>query len=244
MKGKCVNLDCPEFDKIVDIPDGEDFVCKNHECGHKLHEVENGGGGGFTEWAKEHRKLLIIAASILVIVVLGLGIGGYLWNVNRYETITALVSEEVDTKDVVSEEIVPKETPVPKIPNETVIKEKDPIYIYVTKDSIVYKTDTLYKKEELTVTKSSSSKSYSQGKYSGGLKNGYPEGQGTMVYTKYVRIAKHDSKEHYAEAGYSLVGTWINGDISNGKLIDKNGNTVEVILAGARNSVYNLENDN
>lgn len=94
-----------------------------------------------------------------------------------------------------------------------------------------------------------SEKKYSFGKYSGGMKYSsdlkvcYPDGQGTMIYLKHIRIAKHDSEVHYAEVGYSAVGTWINGDISNVKLIDKNGNIVEVILAGARNSVYNLEND-
>ena len=106
------------------------------------------------------------------------------------------------------------------------------------------KVTVTVKANEPSKSPSSRNKTYSFGKYSGGMKNGYPEGQGTMVYTKRVQIAKHDNKEHYAEAGYSLVGTWINGDISNGKLIDKNGNTVEVILAGARASVYNLGNDN
>ncbi|MCL2072766.1 MAG: hypothetical protein FWH18_02500 [Marinilabiliaceae bacterium] len=80
-------------------------------------------------------------------------------------------------------------------------------------------------------------------KYSTQLRKWIPNGEGKMDYKKRVRIAKHDDQEHYAEAGYSLDGTWINGDISNGKLIDKNGKT-EVILPGARNSDYNLEKDN
>lgn len=66
MKGKCVNLDCPEFDKIVDIPDGEDFVCQNPECGHKLHELTD-ESGGLMEWIKEHKILLGIIVAVLVI---------------------------------------------------------------------------------------------------------------------------------------------------------------------------------
>ena len=92
---------------------------------------------------------------------------------------------------------------------------------------------------------------YSFGTYKGGKKYSnsvtrkyYPEGEGTMVYTKRLRIARQDDKEHYSEAGYSLVGTWINGDISNGALKDHNGKVIEYILAGARNTVYDLENDN
>lgn len=117
--------------------------------------------------------------------------------------------------------------------------------IIIIKDTTIYKTDTLVQKVQVQNSRIvSNTKKYSFGKYSGDLKNGYPEGQGTMIYTKHVRIAKHDRQEHYAEAGYSLVGTWINGDISNGKLIDNNGNQIKVILAGARNSIYDLENDN
>ena len=71
MKGKCVNLDCPEFGKIVDIPDGEDFVCKNPECGHKLHEVTD-KESGFSEWIKEHKLLLIIAAAIVILAIGGI----------------------------------------------------------------------------------------------------------------------------------------------------------------------------
>ena len=112
-------------------------------------------------------------------------------------------------------------------------------------DCIVITVNVIEKKEICN-----RSKTYSFGKYSGDMKYSddlklcYPDGQGTMVYTKRIRIARHDNKEHYSGAGYSLVGTWINGDISNGILKDNNGTEVEYILAGARNTVYDLENDN
>jgi hypothetical protein len=64
MKGKCINLDCPEFDKTVDIPDGEDFVCKNPECGHNLHEVTEGNSENFFS---KFKLPLIIVAAVLVI---------------------------------------------------------------------------------------------------------------------------------------------------------------------------------
>jgi hypothetical protein len=68
MKGICTNWDCPKFDengKIVqDIPDGEDFVCQNPDCGKKLQEISGNGGDGFFS---RFKLLLIIAVAVLVI---------------------------------------------------------------------------------------------------------------------------------------------------------------------------------
>jgi len=83
-------------------------------------------------------------------------------------------------------------------------------------------------------------KTYSFGKYSGSLKNGIPEGEGTMYYTRHTQIAKHASNPYYAESGDVFVGTWGNGDIVNGKLFDKNNNMKATILAGRRPNPYNI----
>ena len=89
----------------------------------------------------------------------------------------------------------------------------------------------------------SPSKSYSFGKYVGQLKNGIPDGQGTMYYNKSIRIAKHAGDPYYAESGDVFVGTWGNGDIVNGKLLDKNNNLKAIILAGKRPNPYNIGKD-
>jgi hypothetical protein len=73
MKGKCINDYCLEFNKVVEIPDGEDFVCK---CGHHLYEVTE-KVGGFGQWIKEYKLLVIIAAAVLVAcIVLFFVLGG------------------------------------------------------------------------------------------------------------------------------------------------------------------------
>ena len=87
------------------------------------------------------------------------------------------------------------------------------------------------------------SKTYSFGKYSGTLKNGIPEGEGTMFYTRHTQIATHASNTYYAEDGDVFVGTWGNGDIVNGKLYDKNNNLKATILAGRRPNPHYIEKD-
>jgi hypothetical protein len=75
MKGKCINLDCPGFNKIVEIPDGEDFVCKNPECEHNLQEVTSGSSNVFFP---KFKLPLIIAAAILIVagIMLFFALGG------------------------------------------------------------------------------------------------------------------------------------------------------------------------
>ncbi|GHT72451.1 hypothetical protein AGMMS50262_01160 [Bacteroidia bacterium] len=86
---------------------------------------------------------------------------------------------------------------------------------------------------------------YSCGKYVGSLKNGIPEGDGTMTYTSRVQIAKHDTQNppHYAEAGDKFVGSWGNGDIVSGTLYDKNGAIKERIFAPKRFNPYDISKD-
>ena len=66
---------------------------------------------------------------------------------------------------------------------------------------------------------------------------------GTMYYTCRVQIAKHGSTTYYAEKGDTFVGTWANGDIVNGRLLDSNNNQKASILAGKRPNPYDLSND-
>ncbi|MDR1631670.1 MAG: hypothetical protein LBR97_02125 [Dysgonamonadaceae bacterium] len=147
------------------------------------------------------------------------------------------------------------DTPVPPV------VQKDTVYI--TKDTVIYKTDTVVKEKETvketvtTVTKEgkssnnglSSPKSYSFGKYVGGLKNGYPEGDGKLTYSKRVQIAKHDKDKNlkpvvrFAEAGDCFVGSWGNGDIVSGTLYDRNGVVKEKIFTSKRPEPYNIAND-
>lgn len=87
---------------------------------------------------------------------------------------------------------------------------------------------------------------YSFGKYVGELKNGIPEGNGTMYYNRHIQIAKHDTKNppHFAEAGDYFVGSWGNGDIVVGRLYSKDGKEkYEIFDSGKRFNPYDLNSD-
>jgi len=86
-------------------------------------------------------------------------------------------------------------------------------------------------------------KTYPFGKYDGYGLDGYPEGQGTMYYSKRVQIAKHSEGTYFAEEGDTYVGLWGNGDIVNGKLMDKNNKLKATILAGKRPQLYDISKD-
>ena len=87
---------------------------------------------------------------------------------------------------------------------------------------------------------------YSFGKYVGELKNGIPEGDGIMYYSRRVQIAKHDTKNppHYADEGDYFKGSWGNGDIVVGTLYSRDGNVKEDVFdAGKRFNPYDLNSD-
>lgn len=71
------------------------------------------------------------------------------------------------------------------------------------------------------------------GTYIGQTKNGKPEGQGRIVYTKAHRIAKYDTKERVALPGESVSGVFHNGEITIGKYFDTNGKLIETLNIGS-----------
>ena len=88
-------------------------------------------------------------------------------------------------------------------------------------------------------------KTYPFGTYTGGLRNGIPEGDGRMTYSCRVQIAKHDTDNppHYAEAGDYFEGSWGNGDIVSGYVYRSDGSIKERIMAPKRFNPYDISND-
>ena len=78
----------------------------------------------------------------------------------------------------------------------------------------------------------------SYGKYTGQIKNGYPNGQGRLVYSRSRQINKYDSKGRTAQPGESVQGTFVNGFITIGKHYDASGNLIENLNIGTVDGVY------
>jgi hypothetical protein len=234
MKGKCVNIDCPKFEKNFEIPEGEDFICP--ECRQNLNEVTDECRKGF--FAK-FKWPLIIAPVVIVAVVLFLIFCNDKTTLPTSKTTIPINTKEVNSPIVERPVSLGKDTIV-KI--DTVVRE-------------IYKVDTLIKETERVVERTITptvptktampTKNYPFGTYSGSLKNGIPEGDGKMTYNRRIQIAKHDtdSPAHYAEAGDYFDGQWGNGDIVSGYLYNRDGSIKERILAPKRFNAYDLNDD-
>ena len=78
----------------------------------------------------------------------------------------------------------------------------------------------------------------SYGTYTGQIKNGYPNGQGRLVYSKSRQINRNDSKGRTAQPGESVQGTFVNGFITVGKHYDASGNLIGSLNIGSVDGQY------
>lgn len=116
---------------------------------------------------------------------------------------------------------------------------------------IVETTDTeksLPEKKELTTapvvndpkptSPASGSLRLSYGTYTGQIKNGYPNGQGRLVYSRSRQISKYDNKNRMAQPGDVVQGTFKNGFFTVGKHFDSAGNMIEMMNIGVAEDVF------
>lgn len=80
--------------------------------------------------------------------------------------------------------------------------------------------------------------SLSYGNYKGGVKGGYPHGQGTLYYTESRVINRYDPKGRIANAGDYIVGEFHNGFVVHGKHYDSEGNLIGSLFFGVAEDAY------
>lgn len=80
---------------------------------------------------------------------------------------------------------------------------------------------------------SSSSHRLSYGTWSGEMKNGQPNGNGTMTYSTSHTIDSRDPKGRVAKPGEYIVGEWDNGHLVQGRWFKNNGTKEAVIIGKA-----------
>ena len=78
----------------------------------------------------------------------------------------------------------------------------------------------------------------SYGTYTGKIVNGYPNGQGRLIYSRPRQINKFDSKGRTANAGDVVQGVFKNGFFTVGKHYDSAGNMIESINVGVAEDAY------
>ena len=89
-----------------------------------------------------------------------------------------------------------------------------------------------------TAASSNGSLTLSYGKYTGAIKNGYPNGQGKLVYTTSRQINKYDTKGRMAQPGDYVQGVFVNGFFTIGKHYNSAGELIESINVGVADDVY------
>lgn len=78
----------------------------------------------------------------------------------------------------------------------------------------------------------------SYGTYTGEIKNGYPNGQGKLVYSTSRQISKYDKKGRTAERGDYVQGEFVNGFFTIGQHYNSEGELIESLNLGAPEGVY------
>lgn len=226
MKGKCINIDdnCPNFNKIIEVPDDQDFICP--KCGHPLYEIEGGHKGGISK-----KVLAIVVAAIIVVIAAAI----IFIAANRKEKgYGSNLIENLcdDTTGNGKGSILPGEKRGGTEKDTIEVEGRDTVYV-TEHDTveIIKRLDT----SRPTLT-------YSFGYYIGETsREGIPEGEGRMYYTTRTPIATHDLDKHFAENGDCFVGIWANGDIQSGTLFYQDGRMKEKLIVGKRPNPIDLE---
>lgn len=211
-KGICKNVGaCALANKVQIITDDEaDFICQ--ECGEELQEYKE------EETVKKKKNKLPLFVGIMVAVI-AIVAGCLLMFTNKpAQSENPLVEEPVITEAVIdspAQTIADTLTQTDRVVEQAAIAEPE------------HKTEEIKAEAAPTQAKKSSpangSLRLSYGTYVGDIKNGYPHGQGRLIYSTSRLINRNDVKGRTANAGDYVIGEFFNGFVVYGKLYNSKG---------------------
>lgn len=221
--GICLNDECQccKDKKVQQIPMRKEFVCA--ECGKELRECPP---------PKQTSKTpLIAAAAVAAVALIGGGLFFFLGGPSDEETpvesavtdTTSVVKTEPETS-VKTDTVVVRDTVVQN--NTTTISEK------TSTKTVISETTAKPAAEKPTKSSSNSSVNLGYAKFSGPVKNGKPNGMGTMRFTSSHVIDSRDSKGRVAEAGDYVTGEWKDGKLVQGRWFGSDGNVKGSLMIG------------
>ncbi len=210
--GVCLNNGCAQYKQIQEIVHG-DMECP--ECHRKLSPC--------APPKKSNKNVPILVGGIVLVIAIIVGSmiafsGG---SEEENPQLAAADSTAVDSMET------EKPDTVTVVKTDTV-KQMDT----VTVEKIVEKPVPVAVKAKASANKASGTTSssgslrLSYGKYSGGIKNGYPHGQGHLTYTHSRQINRNDVKGRMADAGDYIIGEFYNGFVVYGKHYGASGNLI------------------
>ncbi len=225
--GVCLNNGCAQYTKIQEIVHG-DMECP--ECHKKLSPCA-------PPKKKSSKNVPILVGGVVLLIAI---IGGCLiafsgGSEEENPQLAAANTTAVDSMETVKPDTVTvvKTDTVNRVDTVTVVKTDTVKQVdTVTVEKIVEKPVPVAVKAKASANKASGTTSgsgslrLSYGKYSGGMKNGYPHGQGRLTYTHSRQINRNDVKGRMADAGDYIIGEFYNGFVVYGKHYDASGNLI------------------
>lgn len=226
-KGRCSNYDgCSKADsnEIQEIDTLDSFVCK--ECGHPLDEyVINKKRSKFPMiWGAAGILVVIVGIVLLIILVPG----------NKETSIAEQEQAIEETGSLVEDNEGLNDTEAGSDIMESEIKSEEPIEPTQPVQSATHKSNPVVStqnSEHNNPKPSASTHKLSYGTWTGALKNGQPDGAGTLTYTVSHLIDSRDTKQRMAEKGEYIIGEWDNGHLIQGRWF-KNDGTKEAVIIG------------
>jgi hypothetical protein len=261
-KGQCINFgNCPKADskEVIEVKLGDDFICP--ECGGTLVELPPQknhlkliliiagavlalGGGGFAVYYNLIQEKVEIISEVIDAVeapadkepievepqqelVTGVTLSptSQTLSVGKTLQLTATVlPDNADNKAVSWES---DNTAVATVDDDGKVKA-----IAEGTAKITVKTQDGYNTATCNIKVTNCMVTIPCGKYEGQSRNCQPHGMGTIRYTCHVQICPSDPEKRCAEAGQYLVGQFRDGKLLQGKLYDRNGTQLFVIICG------------
>ena len=157
--GICMNLDCDNYKKEVEIEPGGEFECPL--CHQPLREGKGRSSGGTTSLGKS--KVMIIIGGLVAVAVVAVIIMMSMDKAPVMEPVEVKQTETETTTDDMSE--VPVSEEMSEVPDS---KPKEP--------------------ESTTQLNAKGTVDLGYGSYTGDLKNGKPHGYGTITYKQSRKI--------------------------------------------------------
>ncbi|MDE5782793.1 MAG: hypothetical protein K2H97_00515 [Prevotella sp.] len=233
--GVCLNDECPmcKSKKVQQIPMRKELVCS--ECGKPLRESAPPEP---PRWGA-----IAVVAVIVIIAAAVLWLTGAFGGGANDSTIVPSDSISIDSigkgvQDSVKNNDAQLETEQAKLEaeKEKVKAETEKTKVEVQKEKP--QTPSTPVPPSRPTQSSSGTLSLSYGTYTGAVKDGYPNGQGRLVYKTTRQISKYDSKGRTAQPGDYVQGEFVNGFITIGKHYNAQGELLGTINAGAPDGVY------
>lgn len=224
--GICLNDECSmcKSKEIQSVPMRKDLFCS--ECGKELRECPP------PKKRNSKKPLYICVAAILII---GLIIGGFVVSPSEKDEPTNLALSDSVVMDNTSE---PETVPAPK-QDTVVVTDTVVLHDTIVENNTITTSETISTKTIVNTTSTQTNEEsgnrtirLSYGTYTGATKNGFPHGQGRLVYSTIRQINRNDTKGRKANSGDYVIGEFFNGFVVYGKHYDSEGNLLESLNFG------------